>query len=309
VRAGAVRFDFAAFIAHRRHEFFTEDHGLADVFKRPSVLFQKLVDRQTMSIHASSSFSILFRQKQSRVGARRLGDDPHAVSRVGSVAAQEPEALLQRGRLDVHGSAAHSLAAVMAASQPLHLVPLSSYRVDGLTGLLTFLGTTPLGDNNYAFSLATDPEHKFLYTANLDSSSISGFAIDPAADTLSALAGSPFSANLPWALAIHPSSKFLYVARGPGSPLTYSLDGSGVPTYLARTPPENGGDIAVTVAPSGNFVYTANVNANTVSFYSVDANSGAGFHRTESGLCDDGSCWQVPVCGKRKRTVRLRLLR
>jgi 6-phosphogluconolactonase (cycloisomerase 2 family) len=152
---------------------------------------------------------------------------------------------------------------------------LSLYRLDGSTGILTTNGTLPLGDSVSPNSLAADPQHKFLYTANLNSFSISAFAIDPAAGTLSALSGSPFSAQFPWALAVDPSSRFLYVASGPGSSLTYSLDAAGIPTYVAQTPPADGGTIGIAIAPSDKFVYTANVNANTVSFYGVDATSGA----------------------------------
>jgi 6-phosphogluconolactonase (cycloisomerase 2 family) len=152
---------------------------------------------------------------------------------------------------------------------------LSLYRLDGSTGILTPNGTLPLGDGVFPNSLATDPQHKFLYTANLNSFSISAFAVDPAAGTLSALSGSPFSAQLPWTLAVDPSSRFLYVASGPGNSLTYSLDASGIPTYVTQTPQANGGTIGIAIAPSGKFVYTANVNANTVSFYGVDATSGA----------------------------------
>jgi len=152
---------------------------------------------------------------------------------------------------------------------------LSSYRVDGSTGLLTPNGTMPLGEGIYPLSLATDAQHKFLYSANLNSFSISGFSIDPTSGILSPLAGSPFSAQFPWTLAVEPLSKFLYVASGPGSALTYSLDASGIPTFVTQTAPANGGTIGIAVAPSGKFVYTANVNANTVSFYSVDSTSGA----------------------------------
>jgi uncharacterized protein YjdB len=69
---------------------------------------------------------------------------------------------------------------------------LSAYRIDGSTGLLTTNGTISLGDPNHRL-LATDPLHKFLYAGNLNNFSMSGFAIDPAAGTLSSILGSPFS--------------------------------------------------------------------------------------------------------------------
>jgi len=152
---------------------------------------------------------------------------------------------------------------------------LSAYRIDGSTGLLTTNGTINLGDSNHPVALASDPLHKFLYAGNLNNSSMSGFAIDPAAGTLSSLLGSPFSTQAPWAIAVHPSSKFLYVASGPGSVLVYSLDGSGTPAFISQTNPASGGTIALAIDPLGKFVYTANVNANTVSAYGVDPSTGA----------------------------------
>ncbi len=152
---------------------------------------------------------------------------------------------------------------------------LSAYRIDGSTGVLTTNGTITLGDPNHPVALASDPLHKFLYAANLNNFSMSGFAIDPAAGTLAPLSGSPFSTQFPWAISVHPSSKFLYVASGPGSVLVYSLDGSGTPTFVSQTNSANGGTTGLAIDPQGKFVYTSNVNANTVSVYSADLSTGA----------------------------------
>ena len=152
---------------------------------------------------------------------------------------------------------------------------ISTYRVNSSTGLLTPIGTTSLGAGIYPRSMATDSQHKFLYTANPNSFSISGFAIDPTSGSLSALAGSPFASQFPGALAVDPLGKFLYAADGTGSAITYSMDASGIPTHVTQTPQANGAAVGIAIVPSGKFVYTANINANTVSFFSVDAPSGA----------------------------------
>jgi 6-phosphogluconolactonase len=152
---------------------------------------------------------------------------------------------------------------------------LSAYRIDGSTGLLTTNGIITLGDPNHPVALTTDPLHKFLYAGNLNNFSMSAFAIDPPSGTLSPLPDSPFPTQFPWAIVVHPSSKFLYVASGPGSVLVYSLDGSGTPTFTSQTASANGGTIALAIDPQGKFVYTANVNANTVSVYSIDPSTGA----------------------------------
>ncbi len=76
------------------------------------------------------------------------------------------------------------------------------------------------------------------------------------------------------ALTMHPSGKLLFMANGPGSVATYSIGANGAVTLAGQTPTAAGGAISVDVDPSGKFVYTANVNANTISAYSVDTSTG-----------------------------------
>ena len=63
--------------------------------------------------------------------------------------------------------------------------------------------------------------------------------------------------------------------------------------------------------PSGKSVYTANVNANTVSFYHVDSTSGAlslnraSCDRTKSRLCYSRFFGEAPVCGNPSPLTRL----
>lgn len=55
MRVGAVRFDFATFIAESRCVALAEDDGLADVFERSPVLSEKLVHGQSMSVPSEDS--------------------------------------------------------------------------------------------------------------------------------------------------------------------------------------------------------------------------------------------------------------
>jgi 6-phosphogluconolactonase (cycloisomerase 2 family) len=48
------------------------------------------------------------------------------------------------------------------------------------------------------------------------------------------------------------------------------LDSSGTPTYVSQTTRVIGGTTSIAVVPSAKFAYTGNVNANTVTAYSVD---------------------------------------
>jgi len=144
------------------------------------------------------------------------------------------------------------------------------YRVDRSTGALTPNGSIPFGVGVSPLQLATDPLNKFLYIAN--SYSISAFAIDPTSGILSPLPGAPYGA---WEVAVHPSGKFLYAARGFSGVALYTLDATGVPTFVSQTADVSGAATALTIDPSGKFLYTANLLANTASFYTIDKNSGA----------------------------------
>ena len=75
--------------------------------------------------------------------------------------------------------------------------------------------------------------------------------------------------------SLHPSGKFLFMANGPGSVATYSIDSTGAPTFVGQSASAAVGAISVAVDPQGKFVYTANVNGNTVSAYSVDTSTGS----------------------------------
>jgi DNA-binding beta-propeller fold protein YncE len=84
-----------------------------------------------------------------------------------------------------------------------HLTPANSYIV----------GLTPQG-------IAIDPTGSFLYVSNSGDGTVSAFTINPTTGALTAIAGSPFTASgvastvTPTALAIDPSSQYLYVANG-----------------------------------------------------------------------------------------------
>jgi hypothetical protein len=59
MRADAIRFHFATFVAERGSVFFADENRFADGFQRSTVLCQKLFHRQTVriSIHGFSGFS------------------------------------------------------------------------------------------------------------------------------------------------------------------------------------------------------------------------------------------------------------
>ena len=151
---------------------------------------------------------------------------------------------------------------------------VSIYLVDGTSGQLT-----PNGAPQFVSQMSTpnavvaDPSSKFLYVADKGTFHIFAYAIDTTTGFLTPI-GSPVSVSSPFGLAMHPSGKFLFMANGLNTAAIYSIDATGLLTFFGQSDGAAGNAISVAVDPSGKFVYTANVNANTISAYSVDTSTG-----------------------------------
>jgi len=161
------------------------------------------------------------------------------------------------------------------------------------------VGATPTAVIVSNLTVSNTPSSNFLYVANGSSSNnISAFSIcdnpsttcvtNPPDGALTAVAGSPFAAGLsPVAMALDPSSKFLYVADAQSNQVSqYRIStGTGVLTPLPNSPIGSGTSpvwIAVrlgsaTVKSTGGattYVYVANQGSNTISAYSYDSTVG-----------------------------------
>jgi uncharacterized repeat protein (TIGR01451 family) len=163
---------------------------------------------------------------------------------------------------------------------------ISVYSVDGSTGALTPASITPMGF--MSASIAIDPSHRFAFVAN--GAGISGvpgiavFTIDPNTGSLGQTSGSFFPTGLPPGpnvMVVHPSGKFLYAANAQpraGYILAYSIDvGTGALTPIPGSPYSAGPLFprAVTIDPTGKFLFAADGdNANVLAF-TIDANTGA----------------------------------
>lgn len=111
------------------------------------------------------------------------------------------------------------------------------YSIDSATGNLTPLANSPFGmpSNGQPTQLAFDPTGHFLYVVLTSTSSIAGFVKDPTTGELTAMVGSPFLSE---------SSANLQT-------------------------------IAIAVHPSGMFLYALNVNAKSLSAFTIDSTTGA----------------------------------
>jgi 6-phosphogluconolactonase len=129
--------------------------------------------------------------------------------------------------------------------------------------------------------MAITPSGQFYYAA--EGSGIYGYSIG-ATGVLTALAGSPFPANLfnPLAIIVDPTSKFLYISDTYHSSLAgFAIDSSS--SALSAVPnspfPNNSYTNRAAFTPSGNFLYVVDGGSDTgiagVSGYSVNRTTGS----------------------------------
>jgi 6-phosphogluconolactonase (cycloisomerase 2 family) len=75
-----------------------------------------------------------------------------------------------------------------------------------ISGNLAPMTSSPFGTGQYPVALVIDPRGKYIYTANFNSSNVSGFAIDPGSGSLSSVATGSFQVGThPNCLTIDPA--------------------------------------------------------------------------------------------------------
>jgi 6-phosphogluconolactonase (cycloisomerase 2 family) len=162
---------------------------------------------------------------------------------------------------------------------------VSTYRINSVTGALTAVGTPVSSGAASPNGLFFHPSGNFLYVTNQGGNSVSGFSV--ASDgTLTAIAGSPFSAGGPTALngiVVHPSGNYLYVASmgGTGGVVGYAVDSfTGALSLIAGSPfsNTNGGfnntGDGITIHPNGRWLYMGLVNQRRVAAYEINETTG-----------------------------------
>ncbi|MBI3802130.1 MAG: beta-propeller fold lactonase family protein [Nitrospirae bacterium] len=155
---------------------------------------------------------------------------------------------------------------------------ISVFRVDPATGLLSHVeeATAGLGAN----SVAVDPAGQFAYVANSRSNDVWWYQIDGSTGSLKK-SGVIAAGTVPFAIAIDPMGRYAYTANSGSNDVSmYRIDSkSGALTGLgaiAASPDwtKQWGPRSVTVDPTGQFVYIANVDSNNLSAYQIDSKSG-----------------------------------
>ena len=161
---------------------------------------------------------------------------------------------------------------------------ISMYTLNTSTGALTTGSTVATGASSDATSfgpaaLATAKAGSFLYSAN-DGGTVSAFSVNATTGALTAISGSPFptSLSVPTAIAVDPTSKFVYAADSGGAGVAaFSINSStGGLTKVTGSPFTAGGfrSVGVTVHPNGKFLYLALESFGT-GVFNIDTSSGA----------------------------------
>lgn len=155
---------------------------------------------------------------------------------------------------------------------------VSMFSVNASDGVLTLIApAVPAGDTPSAISL--DPLGRFAYVANLNSGTISMYAIDANTGLLTPIGtGTVAAGTQPDSIALDPLGKFVFVSnRGSSSISMFSINATtGALTPIGTGTVASGGSnpSAVVVEPSGRFAYVAHADG-TVAMFKIDAVTGA----------------------------------
>ncbi len=146
------------------------------------------------------------------------------------------------------------------------------YAIDPSSGSLTSIQTVAGGS---PVSAAIDPTGSFLFTANVNSNSVSAFTMNQTTGILTPVAGSPFASGAsPQSVAIQ-HGKFLYVPNGNGASVSaYAINlKTGALVEVAGSP-FSAGSVPVVAVTKHSFLFVGNSADKTVSQYSADPITG-----------------------------------
>lgn len=160
---------------------------------------------------------------------------------------------------------------------PPALSTLKTYSIIGSTGVLVQIGTTgPLAQCSHGHRVRATPNNSFLYVACEDSGVVLAFSRNQETGQLTII-GPTVVGGTTSDVAFDPGTRFLF-ASSTNSVSVYTISGNGSLSpilngqnnFTAGNTPH-----ALTLDPAGMFLYTANINAATISAYRVDQNTGA----------------------------------
>jgi hypothetical protein len=153
---------------------------------------------------------------------------------------------------------------------------VSGWRISIETGALAPIPGSPFAAPDRPWAMAPEPTGRYLYVAGIG---LQAYRIDPASGALSAI-GPPLSTNnyIAKGVAADPTGRFVYATWGDGPQSgvsAYAIGPGGTLTPVGSRQPTGDNPVAVAVATSGEFVYTANLLSGSRSGFRADAATGA----------------------------------
>lgn len=155
---------------------------------------------------------------------------------------------------------------------------VSTVAINRTTGALSVVGE-PLDLSNGILSLqslAVEPSGHFAYVADSAGDKIHRLSIDPDSGALSLLGTESSWGTRPVATAIDPAGQFLFMTMGSSNQLAmYAINPLDGTLTFKEAQATGGAPEAVSVHPSGRFVYVANLTGGDISSFAIDAEAEA----------------------------------
>jgi len=161
---------------------------------------------------------------------------------------------------------------------------ISAFSVNTGTGMLTVVPGSPFATGARPTGIVVDPAGKFVFVANQAADSISVFSIS-ANGSLSPVAGSPFTANNPFGLAVNTAGTVLFASNFPDSSISdlnsvsaFQIGANGALTPIAGSPFTTSNSagfassIGLAVDPAGKFLFVGDHMAQSVVPFNIAAN-------------------------------------
>ncbi len=152
---------------------------------------------------------------------------------------------------------------------------IRAYSIDQATGIPTFITGQSFPAGSHAHNMAISPNNQFIYVASEGSNEVHAYSRNTTTGELTPLP--PVTGlNGPQAVTVDPQSRFVYVThRNEVVVFQIGSDGSLTPIPGVSAFPTGNEPHAIAMHPNGQTLYTANLNASTISVFRVDPNTGA----------------------------------
>jgi 6-phosphogluconolactonase (cycloisomerase 2 family) len=192
------------------------------------------------------------------------------------------------------------------------------YGINAGTGGLTLMNQTFTGGHSVALanepfplSAAVDSTGQYLYIPNMAENSISEYAIDATAGTLTSigsitptlLPGLLDLLSAPASIVANPAMDALYVVStgtlnlGANAVASFSINpATGALTFLSSVAADNG-PFAISVDIAGAYAYVSNAASGKISMYSVGANGSLAANGGTSAQAPGGTPFQFAIVG------------